>query len=85
MGMFTFLAGGLAARFAENRLKPPTVTSLDPGLTIIGIESSNLAASRWKASYFLDGRSNMTYSFTVHRGMREVSIGARKCKVFWPG
>ena len=85
MGLFKFIAGGLAANAASNHLKRPTVTSLDQNkITILGVEPQGVSANRWKVSYYRDNMSNCTHHTTVSRGCREFSIGATRCKVHWP-
>jgi len=84
MGLFKVIAGVVAAKSLSNRLKQPTVTPIDAGITILGIKPDNAMASKWRITYCLDGRTNMKRTTTVNRSTRGINIGGRRCEIFWP-
>ena len=84
MGLFEFIAGGLAANAASNRLKPPTVTCLDGKIIITGVEPANISASSWKVHFYKKGSPNCTYSHKISRSTSGFHTYGSQCKVFWP-
>ena len=71
MGLFKWIAGGLLAKGAHNKLNPPQVT-VPHGIQVVGLKARGL--NDYTIKYKREN-SNVTEQFTVSRNCKSMSGG----------
>ena len=84
MGLWAFLAGGIAATKAKNMLTRPSVNFTSGDGEIIGMENKGLIGSKWRVWYKKKGSSSRS-CFTINKHTRSGTAGGNSYEVYWPG
>lgn len=81
MGFWTFIAGGLGAMHAKNRLNPPTVVIDDPDYVV---KKMTPKFNAWEIRIGKRSESNSGTPHTVGRATRQVISGGRyTATIYW--